>query len=112
MRREAVKERLLHRQQRRDLTRKNLDEVEEELEVLKLTTREEFLDVVSKVKQANQTSHMDLRSLKQGLQDPENSVAFLRITGALPAVVGHLTGIFFFSKLFKCVLMSLLRDLI
>lgn len=91
-RREAEAERVHQRQQAVNRARKNLKEVEAELSTQNAMTQEELSAALAKIKRGNQTSHLDLRALKQALHDPKNSVAFLRTTGSLQAVVGHLTG--------------------
>lgn len=88
----SEQERLSHRRQAADRVRKNLKETSEELHIQNVMTPDELSSAVSRIKQSKRTSHLDLRALKQTLQDQNNCIAFLRMTGGLAAVVGHLTG--------------------
>lgn len=92
IRRESGLGRLQNRQKAVNRVRKNFRETEDELKVLNVMTHEEIAAAVAKIKQGNQTSHLDLRALKQALNDPKNITTFLRVTGSLQAVIGHLTG--------------------
>lgn len=97
MRKEFEEDRLHHRSKAVNRLRKNLRETEEELKSQNVLTPEELAAATVKIKQGSQTSHLDLRILKQGLYDPKNAVQFLKMTGSLQALVGHLTGTFLAS---------------
>ncbi|XP_034251659.1 transmembrane and coiled-coil domain-containing protein 6 [Thrips palmi] len=92
MRKESEEDRLYQRSKTVNRLRKNLRETEEDLKSQNVFTLEELAAVTAKIKHASQTSLLDLRTLKQALFNPMNAVHFLKITGSLQALVGHLTG--------------------
>lgn len=92
MRKESEEDRLHQRSLAVNRLRKNLRETEEEMKAQTVLTQEELVAATTKIKHSSQTSHLDLRTLKQGLYDPLNAIQFMRITGSLQALVGHLSG--------------------
>ena len=96
IRRDSEIGRYQNRQKAANRIRKNLQETENELRTLNEMTCEELDAAVAQIRRGNKTSHLHLRAIKQALNDSKNVVAFLKTTGALQAVVGHLTGTFSF----------------
>lgn len=92
LRKESEEGRLQHRNRVINSARKNLTEIEDELQTLNVMTPDELAKTVAQIKSGNNAPLLSLRALKQALHNPDTTRLFLRTTGSLQAVVGHLTG--------------------
>ncbi|KAK3932498.1 Transmembrane and coiled-coil domain-containing protein 6 [Frankliniella fusca] len=92
MRKDSEKVRSQNRNKAINSVRRNLTEIEEEIRTLNVLTPEELAKTIAGVKSGSTAPVLALRALKQALHDPESTRIFLRTTGSLQAVIGHLTG--------------------